>query len=83
MLQHDLACLYSREGVWHNLQELRGGRLDHEHREMNETRETATADVYPAIACSAGVIASGRAEDIVYHAAAGETDVYRVKRPVW
>jgi hypothetical protein len=57
--------------------------LDHEHREMNETRETATADVYPAIACSAGVIASGRAEDIVYHAAAGETDVYRVKRPVW
>ena len=45
------------------LQELRGGRLDHESREMSEKRETATADRYQTIPRLAGVIASGRAED--------------------
>jgi hypothetical protein len=39
--------------------------LDHEHRDMNETRETANADVYQAIARSVKDSASGRAEDIV------------------
>jgi hypothetical protein len=34
------------------LHDVRGEGLDHEHRDMNETRETATADVYPAIARS-------------------------------
>jgi hypothetical protein len=37
--------------------------LDHEYHDMNETRETATADVYPAIARSAGDIAASRAEE--------------------
>jgi hypothetical protein len=40
-------------------------RLDHESREMSEKRETATADRYQTISRLAGVIASGRAEDIV------------------
>jgi hypothetical protein len=36
--------------------------LDLERREMNETRETATADMYPAIPGLVGDIASCRAE---------------------
>jgi hypothetical protein len=31
--------------------------LDHEHHDMNETRETATAERYPAIPHVAGYIA--------------------------
>jgi hypothetical protein len=38
-------------------QELRGGSLDHECREMSETRETANADRYQAIPGLAGDIA--------------------------
>ncbi len=44
-------------------QELRGGRLDHERREMNEHRETATAAMDQAIPCLAGDSASGRVEE--------------------
>jgi hypothetical protein len=51
--------LYSKTGV-------SGGRLDHEHHEMSETRETANADMYPAIPGLAGDIASGRAEEAIF-----------------
>jgi len=37
--------------------------LDHEHHEMNETREAAGAAMYQAVSRLAGFIASGRAED--------------------
>jgi hypothetical protein len=52
---------------WHQLdklyihgQELRGGRLDHEHHDMSEKHEPAGAAIYPAIPRLAGDIASGR-----------------------
>jgi hypothetical protein len=72
---------------------LRGGRLNHEHHDMSETCETATADMDQAIPRLAGDIApfdyaqgrlrQGGKRSITYHAAAGETDFHRVKRPVW
>jgi hypothetical protein len=68
---------------------------------MNETRETITADVYPALSRSVEDIAAGWADEPIfvhktfaqnanvlckkiktYHAAAGDSAVYRVKRPV-
>jgi hypothetical protein len=74
--------------------------LDREHHDMNETRETANADVDQAISRSVEDSASGRAEDSMlfhknlhkvqhfcekektHHAAAGDSAVHRVKRPV-
>ncbi|MFP4440902.1 MAG: hypothetical protein ACLFVO_27010 [Chloroflexaceae bacterium] len=40
--------------------------MDHEHHEMNETRETANAAMYPPIPHLAGNIASGRAEETIF-----------------
>jgi len=48
------------------LQELRGRCLDHEHHDMNEPRETTTAERYPAIPHVAGDIAFGRAEEAIF-----------------
>jgi hypothetical protein len=53
------------------LQDLRGGRLDHEHHDMSEHRETATADRYQASHIWRGIsphsttlrAGSGRAEE--------------------
>jgi len=42
--------------------------LDHENHETSENRETANADIYPAISRLVGDIASGRAENpILFH----------------
>jgi hypothetical protein len=40
--------------------------LDHEHHEISEKRETANADVYPAISRSVEDIAAGRAEETIF-----------------
>ncbi len=57
-----------RSKLFSVLQELRGGRLDHEHHDMSEHRETANAAMDQAIPCFAEDIASGRAEeDILVH----------------
>jgi hypothetical protein len=42
--------------------ESRGGRLDHEHHEMSENHETASAAMNQTIPRLPGDIASGRAE---------------------
>jgi|GEM_PF-5174859 len=46
-----------------NEQEVRGGRLDHEHHAMRETRETITAAMDQAIPRLVGDIAAGRAKN--------------------
>jgi len=45
---------------------VRGGRLDHEHHDMSETREPAGAAMDQAIPHLAGDIACGRVEPIIF-----------------
>jgi len=57
--------------------------LDHESREMSEKRETATADRYQTIPRLAGVMASGRAEDMVsFSRNVGSSSQHFVKKKI-
>jgi hypothetical protein len=59
-------CRAPGVGWEYQLQELRGGRLDHENHDMSEKRETANADMQQTIPRLTGDIASGRAEVSIF-----------------